>query len=137
MVLLRHKWSRWGTQSRGDETGSVLGEFRHEIAHDLECLRAVIETPEQQCHIDHWADLVEAEFEGRDNPEIAPATANRPKKLAVFSCGHTEYLRIGGHYLRSYEIVATQSTELGQPPDSAAEGEACDAGVTDEPARHG
>ena len=71
--------------------------------------------------------LVRAEVEARDDPEVAAAAAQRPEQVGVRGLGHLEDVAARRDELRADELVGRESPRAHHPADAAAEGEPADA----------
>jgi hypothetical protein len=73
----------------------------------------------------------EAELELGDDPEVAATAAQPPEQLGMLLGCDVEKLAFSGDQRIGDDVVAGQPAAPGQPPHTATEGQAADAGVGD------
>ena len=88
----------------------------------------VVAVPDEHAGI-RRLDRVEAELEGRDDAEVAAATAQRPEELDVLRRVGAHVLAVGRDELDGGEAVGGEAELAGVPADAAAEAVAGDADV--------
>src|SRR5579863_4145082 len=70
-------------------------------------------------------------FEIRDDTEVATASAQGPKQVGVFSCARMHNRALGSHYCETFDVVARQTVQAGQPAESSTKNQTGSAGVRD------
>ena len=80
-------------------------------------------------------DRVEAELEGRHDPEVPAAATQAPQQLGSLGRARPDDAPVGEHDLGADHVVGAQPVPASQPAHAAAEGEATDPGIADDAAR--
>ena len=83
---------------------------------------------------DDRADRMQPELERRHHAEVAAAAAQCPKEVRVLAGARRADVSVGVHELGGDEVVARETVCAGEPAESAAEREACDARARDQTA---
>ena len=78
---------------------------------------------------------MKAKLELGDDPEVAAAAAQAPEEVGVLRLARLDELALGGDEVDGEQLVDRQPVLALQPADAAAERQAGDAGVGDDPAR--
>src|SRR5205823_6225892 len=86
MELFRDKRRRRSAEPR-DERAHITGHRLQELAAEAECLRALVDGPEEQADMYQRTDLVELVFEAGHHAEIAAAAAERPEQVRILGGG--------------------------------------------------
>ena len=120
---------------RGDDEG------RHEAHHVRHARRAVTQEPQRVdgpfggmhdgAAVQDRADLVQPVGEAGDHAKISAAAAQRPEQIGVLLLARADDPAVGGDDLGFQQTVARQAACALEPPETAAEREARDAGVRD------
>jgi len=76
---------------------------------------------------------MEAELQGRDDPEVWAGPAHRPEQVRMVSLARSNVHAISGHELDGRQVVDRQAEASLEPADAPAECQAGDAGVPDGP----
>ncbi len=74
------------------------------------------------------AEFVQAEFEGRHDPEIAAAAPDGPEKVAVFGGARPHQLAVRRDHIGRKQVVDRQSEFARDPAEPAAERQAGNTG---------
>ncbi len=117
-----------------EEASELLGRLVDEGAVALQDRRGIVEVVEQRAAHD-VTDLVEPELEAGDDAEVAAAAAQRPEQVGVLGLAGGDGPPVGEDDVGREQVVAGEPVLPAQPADAAAEREAGDAGVGDDPAR--
>jgi hypothetical protein len=76
---------------------------------------------------------VQAKLELGDDAEVAAAAAQAPEEVGVLLCARLHELTVGGDQVHRNELVDRQAVLALKPADAAAESQASDPGVGDDP----
>ena len=99
---------------------------------------APVRSQNRNAELDDRADLVQPELELGDDAEVAAAAAQRPEQVGVLARPRPARTRpSASDDLGRLEVVDLSPCLPGQPAHAAAEREAADAGVADQPGGHG
>ncbi len=82
----------------------------------------LVEFVEEQPHV-HVVHRVQLELEGRDHPEVAAATPQRPEQILVLSGAGRTHLTVGGDHLGREQVVEAEAIAPSQVTDAAAQSE--------------
>ena len=121
-----------------DRRGGQLARRRlGEVAVGGQHLLGPLRAPDDQAAGDDRADLVQAEAEPGDHPEVAAATPQRPEQLGVLLAVGDADLAVGGDDLDLGEVVDRPAEAAGQIAKAAAQGQAGHAGLGHEAEHRG
>ena len=136
-VLFRNE--RRGRRAQGDseKAGRIIRKRLDEVAAVAQCLGPVFQPPEEQRNVHHRADLVEREFERRDDAKVSATAGKRPEQVGVLVLRGAHDARVRRDHFGGDEVVAGEPRFLREPTDAAAEGEPRNARVADEATRRG
>ena len=84
----------------------------------------------------HHRDRMQPVFERGDDAEVAAATAQGPEQIGMLVGADAQHLSLGGHQFEGHDIVAGEAVFPCEPADTAAERQACNAGLRDHARRH-
>ena len=130
------------------EEGSGGGELHQEVQREFPGSRLtqvlvdsgdvveLLRVPSDDPGCDKRADLVKAETEARDRPEVPAAPSQRPEQAFMLVGGSSADLAVGGHDLDLVEVVDGPAELSAQVAETSAEGEPGHARERDE-AEHG
>src|SRR4029079_13139564 len=78
-------------------------------------------------------ERMEAELQGRDDPEVRAGPAYRPEQVRMVRLARSHVRAVSGHELDGRQGVEGQAAAPLEPADAPAECQAGDAGVPDGP----
>ena len=78
-------------------------------------------------------ERMEAELQGRDDPEVGAGPTHRPEQVRMVSLARSHVRAVSRHELDGRQVVEGQAESSLEPADAAAERQAGDAGVPDGP----
>ena len=127
----------------GKRRGLALDDERHQFVRRLGAPLAVeaqeiwrlLDRPEDRPCEDGRAHRVKAKLELGDDPEVSAAAAQAPEEVGVLGLARLDELAPGGDEVDGEELVDRQPVLSMEPAEAAAERQAGDAGVGDDPAR--
>ena len=116
---------------------SSSGRVGHGVAPALQHLSGVLE-PVGHVHAEHLgAELVQAQLERGDDPEVATASAQRPVKVLVLLGAGAYAPAVGKHHLGRHEVVDGHPVPAPLMGDAAAERQPGDSGLRHDAAGRG
>ena len=128
-LAVRHREGHRGTHEVVRHRRRVFAEC---VKHGAEVGR--VEEP--HLHVD-LGDLVKAEFEARDDAEVATAAPQTPHEIAVLGVAAPHDGSVGEDDLGGDEVVTAQPVLAGEPADAPVERQPGDAGHRHESERCG
>src|SRR4030095_5399632 len=84
---------------------------------------------------DRALERMEPEIEGGRDPEVRACTPHAPEELRMLVRARSDDAAVRGHELDAEQVVDREAEATLQPAHAAAEGEAADAGMRDDPDR--
>ena len=105
------------------------------VAEDPPCILHLV-PGNQDAPVQVWPERVEAELEGRRDPEVPAGAAHAPEEFGLLGLARANEPAIGGHELDRRHVVDRQPEIPLQPADAATERQPRDAGVADDPTGH-
>ena len=121
----------------GDDDVQLVRERRDHVLGEPEDLRRASDRPEKEAELHHRTHRVQPEVESGDDAEVAAAAADGPEQVRVLVSRDVPDATVSGDHFRRHQVVHRQSVLPGQPPHPAAEGQAADPGVADDPCGDG
>ena len=130
-------------RDEGKRRRPALDDDRHQLVRRLGAplaveaqeVRRLLDRPEDRPGEHGRAHGVKAKLELGDDPEVAAAAAQAPEEVGVLGLARRDELAVGGDQVDGEQLVDRQPVLSMKPADAAAERQAGDAGVGDDPAR--
>ena len=133
MELRRHEGKR-RCLPLDDDRHQLVRSVGAPIAIEAQERGGIVHRPEDRSGEHDRAHRVKPKLELGDDPEVAAPAAQAPEEVRVLGLARLHELPVGGHQVNREELVDRQSVLSLEPADAAAQGEAGDAGVGDDPA---
>ncbi len=122
-----------GARSTIRNTVSSRGAATVERAVGPQELRRACERPRDQAAVHRRADRVQAERERRDDADVRAGAAHGPEQVGVLIAARPADDAVGGDDLHRQEVVDGPAEAAAEVAEPAAEGEAADADLREEP----
>ena len=113
------------------------GATAAKIVHEPQHFRRVGERPHDGPAEHHGLHLVEPVLEHGGDPEVPSPAAKSPEQVPLRVLVHMDPLAISGHEVNREQVVDGEAELAHQVPETAAERQAADPRVADDPARRG
>ncbi len=117
----------------GEEAAERVGRGGQEVTIPTENLLGVVQLPEHRAGIE-GADRVQAEEEGGDDAEVAPAAAHRPEEVGMLVRAGDDEAAVRQNHVDGEEVVDGEAVGAGEVAEAPAEGDPADAGGRDDAA---
>ena len=117
-----------------EDRRQLIGRRGDELAVEAQHLAGILERMEDRSGEHDRPHGVKPVLERGNDAEVAAAAAEAPEEVRVLILAGGENLAIGRHQVDRDEVVDRGPVLSHQPADTAAQGEARDAGMGDDPA---
>ena len=136
MQLVRDE-RQGGRLAVNDDRHQLVRRVRDPVAVEAQHFRRVPHRPHDRARQHGRAEGHEVELELGDDPEVAAAATEAPEEVRVLVGGRLHELAVCGDDVDPAQLVDRQAVLAHDPADPAAERQARDARVRDDPRRRG